>query len=79
MATVTYPKSGKVGARPGKKAAGREERCGNPYWWRPGLGKSDEVRLKELYSNEYGQRPVEFEKVEKAIPVMPSRTIIHGR
>jgi hypothetical protein len=70
---VHYPKRAKPKLM--NTAAGHEERTGNPYRFRPEMGRSDEVQFRNRM-NDYGKTATEDDRVREGVMVSPMRTII---
>ena len=53
----------------------RQETSGNPYFARPMLGKSQDVRVRQRMNNDYGKSPANMEKSREGLYDSPLRTI----
>jgi hypothetical protein len=82
MGTLTYPKKGQKGSRPGAEVQPYTYTLRCVYWDRANIGKNPEQRMRELFLNEYGKRPMPerpMADADDSIPVSPSKTQLHGR
>tara|TARA_R110000851_G_scaffold265570_8_gene418102 strand:- start:2404 stop:2628 length:225 start_codon:yes stop_codon:yes gene_type:complete len=70
--TVSYPK-GKSSVAKGVKA--KSEKTGSPYRHRARMGKSDDVRYRNLQENDYGNTPQKASE-PAGIRANPRRTMI---
>lgn len=74
---TTAPKKGKKSSRPGKDTAPKSEEMGSPYFFRHEKG-GEEVRMREVYDNDYGKKTKDRSPTDKGFPVSPRRTMITG-
>ena len=69
---VTYPKSTK---KPYPERKPRSETTDSVYHARPRLGKSDEVRMRNLQLNDYGKKSQNRDDFDGGVRVNPARTM----